>query len=475
MPKRVGLALLAGLGVVTVLGILSACGDDGPAPIVVVASETPQSTATPTSAPIVAATLENPPPTATPRPKVVATIAPLAPTSIPSPTAIISPSPTPSPTTEPEPTAVPIQPSPTPVPTPTPIPPTPTPEPTPTAAPTRTPAAVLGERGNPVPFGVTAELKFSETDHWEVTVLGAERDATSIVLRENQFNDSPRDGHQFYLVTVGVKYLGTGSTTFRAGSRLKALGNGGVVYTTFGNTCGVIPDEFPYSELFTNGQLEGSECWEIASADVESLVMIVESDSSTAERAWFALPEVSNSTLPTLEATSVVQPNPTPTAIPTPTPEPTPTPRPVAEGRATPEEVDAKRLEMLALINDKREDAGLEPIVLDGNIAAQIHADGGLDGCHGSHWSLDGLKPYHRYSLAGGYQRTFTHLRWSGVCDTASDGRNSTDIDKEIAQALDDNSDMVIDPTFATVSIGLAWGQVQLAHCPAVCPRLRGF
>ena len=37
--------------------------------------------------------------------------------------------------------------------------------------------------------------------------------------------------------------------------------------------------------------------------------------------------------------------------------------------------------------------------------AAQLHAESLPESCFSSHWGIDGLKPYMRYSLAGGYQR----------------------------------------------------------------------
>ena len=69
------------------------------------------------------------------------------------------------------------------------------------------------------------------------------------------------------------------------------MGDGGVVYETYENSCGVIPNELgSYVELFTNGAIEGSGCWEIAASDVDSLVMIVEADGFFSdERVWFAL------------------------------------------------------------------------------------------------------------------------------------------------------------------------------------------
>ena len=130
------------------------------------------------------------------------------------------------------------------------------------------------------------------TDHWEVTVISAIPNATESVLKENSFNDPPEPGKQFYIVTVRTKYLGLDSTLFDGGFRLRAVGNGGVVYTTFSDSCGVIPNELPDPELFTNGEIEGYECWQIASDDAESLMMFLEpAFLSDSPRVWFSLVE----------------------------------------------------------------------------------------------------------------------------------------------------------------------------------------
>ena len=257
-----------------------------------------QSTAVPepttTSVPIVVATLA---PTATISPtttpqstvKLVTSDEPTA-TAVP-PTSTTVPVPTDTPTPEPTstsvpPTATPVPPTATSVPpTPTSIPPTATPVP-----PTPTPEPVLGSREYPVPLGVAAEVKFDELDHWEITVLDVQPNATEAVLAENPYNDPPGDGNQFYMVTLRAKYLGPDSTHFQGSFRLRTVGVGGVVYTTFENSCGVIPNWIPDPELFTNGEIEGTECWNIASSDADSLVLIVEPDFfSDRDRAWFAL------------------------------------------------------------------------------------------------------------------------------------------------------------------------------------------
>ena len=67
---------------------------------------------------------------------------------------------------------------------------------------------------------------------------------------------------------------------------------------------------------------------------------------------------------------------------------------------------------MLELINDERVSAGLNPVVLGDNAAAQLHAEASLENCFSSHWGIDGLKPYMRYSLAGGYQSNARERKW---------------------------------------------------------------
>lgn len=160
-----------------------------------------------------------------------------------------------------------------------------------TPTPTPTPIPGLGTQQSPVPFGTTFTFLNSVTDHWEFTVLEATPDATTEILNHNRFNDPPASGNQFYMVKVRAKYLGTGSQTFRD-TRLKTLGDSGVVYAGFDTWCGLIPNSLPEPELFTNGQVEGNECWEVASADADSLVLFVEPRSSfsfSGTRFWFSL------------------------------------------------------------------------------------------------------------------------------------------------------------------------------------------
>lgn len=90
---------------------------------------------------------------------------------------------------------------------------------------------------------------------------------------------------------------------------------------------------------------------------------------------------------------------------------------------------------MLALINAERRIAGLAPVVLGDNDAAQLHAEASLENCFASHWGLDGLKPYMRYSLAGGYQSNGENVSGLDYCIRAPDGyRSIGTMDQEIKE-----------------------------------------
>ena len=85
----------------------------------------------------------------------------------------------------------------------------------------------------------------------------------------------------------------------------------------------------------------------------------------------------------------------TPKAVP-PSPPPSRNRPPPAKGY-----LEEKKY-VLTLINGERKKAGLAPVVLGNNAAAQQHAEALLRHNIGGHWGLDGLLPQMRYTLAGG-------------------------------------------------------------------------
>ena len=86
------------------------------------------------------------------------------------------------------------------------------------------------------------------------------------------------------------------------------------------------------------------------------------------------------------------------------------------------------KLDMLDLINLARESAGLTPVSLGVNSAAQAHADDMLNRGYLSHWGIDGLKPYMRYTIAGGEDYVVENI--SGPAGTSS-ASNQSKIDSK--------------------------------------------
>ena len=124
---------------------------------------------------------------------------------------------------------------------------------------------------------------------------------------------------------------------------------------------------------------------------------------------------------------------------------------------------------MLSLINAERDAAGLGPLVLGNNPAAQLHAEASLNHCLSSHWGLDGLKPYMRYSLSGGYQFNGENVLGLNYCLKESDGYSSIEnIEEEIQDAMHrwmgspEHRDNILDKWHKKVNIGLAWDKYNL-------------
>lgn len=124
---------------------------------------------------------------------------------------------------------------------------------------------------------------------------------------------------------------------------------------------------------------------------------------------------------------------------------------------------------MLELINVERERAGVGLVVLGTNNAAQLHAESGLKHCVSSHWGVNGLKPYMRYTLAGGYQSNGENGRGLDYCVSASDWVQSLDsLEHEVADAMrgwmgsPGHRRNILEPTHRKVNIGLAWDRYNI-------------
>jgi hypothetical protein len=142
----------------------------------------------------------------------------------------------------------------------------------------------LGTRTSPVPRGT--EVAFD--NGWKVTVLGTTPDATAAVAAENQFNDPPKPGEQFYLVKVGASYASQDSATPLGALAFSALEDGNTQIREGG--CGVVPEPFDaFTEVFSGGSLTGNVCFAVPSATAGSLVMYVDAGLIDRQRAFFAL------------------------------------------------------------------------------------------------------------------------------------------------------------------------------------------
>ena len=146
----------------------------------------------------------------------------------------------------------------------------------------------VGGRTNPIARGQSGDLN----DGWRLSVVSVTPDATKAILAENRFNDQPSAGAQFYMVRIRFTRTGDGPKSFSPTGRLRLLGSANVPYSTFNNSCGVIPDglNLKSSEAYPGGTIEGNLCWQVPSGEAGSLVMYDESGfGNSASRVFFAL------------------------------------------------------------------------------------------------------------------------------------------------------------------------------------------
>lgn len=144
----------------------------------------------------------------------------------------------------------------------------------------------VGSRGEPVALGSAAQV-----GDWVVSVVSVTPDGTDVVMAENQFNDPPVAGSQFFLVEVEGTYVGAESGSFWLDMTTKALGPSNVAYETFDAWCGVIPDDVTNTgETFPEGMVSGNLCWSVSSEDAGDLLMLLEASFSFDDtRIFYAL------------------------------------------------------------------------------------------------------------------------------------------------------------------------------------------
>ena len=121
---------------------------------------------------------------------------------------------------------------------------------------TTTEAPLVGESSidSPIQLGAVVQV-----GNWRLRVSAITPDGTDEVMEENQFNDPPPEGNQFFIASLEATYTGTESATFWVDMTLKSVGDSNVAYESFDASCGVIPDDITHSgEAFPGGTITGN-------------------------------------------------------------------------------------------------------------------------------------------------------------------------------------------------------------------------
>lgn len=109
-----------------------------------------------------------------------------------------------------------------------------------------------GSRENPLAIGQSVA-----NDEWEI-VLGTPREAGAEVSAENQFNDAPKTGMEYWIVPISATYRGETTGTAWIDVSLKFVGSDNRAYS---DSCGVIPDDLSdVDEVYPGGVAAGNEC-----------------------------------------------------------------------------------------------------------------------------------------------------------------------------------------------------------------------
>lgn len=147
-------------------------------------------------------------------------------------------------------------------------------------------AAPENSRTDPITMGDEGQV-----GNYAITVLEVTPNANDIVAAENQYNDPPKDGNQFFIARIAVQYTGNDSGNPAYENGFKVVGESSVAYTTYDDGCGVVPEGLSDApELFEGGKAEINLCWSVKSTDADSLEMFVEPSSGGKDhRVWFAL------------------------------------------------------------------------------------------------------------------------------------------------------------------------------------------
>jgi hypothetical protein len=139
-----------------------------------------------------------------------------------------------------------------------------------------------------------AQLAIGETGEvqsFEITVVDVVPDAMDMLAADNVTYPPPAEGNQYFLVRIGVTYIGEASNNPNLQLDFKAVGASNLGYTMVGQSCGEFPEHpFYVGDLASGQSAEFNVCWQVASSDADSLVMYVGATWAIGtDPLWFSL------------------------------------------------------------------------------------------------------------------------------------------------------------------------------------------
>ncbi|THV42339.1 hypothetical protein [Glycomyces buryatensis] len=135
---------------------------------------------------------------------------------------------------------------------------------------------------SPLPSGSAVDI-----GDWNVSFSNVVPDSTDTILAENEFNEPPDDGHQFFMFQVDAIYEGSDSGFAWDDIELGIYFNN----TLYTDECGVIPNDlFETPEVYEGGTASGNACVEVPSDGVDAAVISVEDYWETSAR-YFVEPD----------------------------------------------------------------------------------------------------------------------------------------------------------------------------------------
>jgi hypothetical protein len=109
-----------------------------------------------------------------------------------------------------------------------------------------------GSRSDPLPIGQAVTNK-----EWEIT-LGTPNEAWSEISAENQFNEPPAPGMEYWIVPVKATYTGDETGNLAFGISVKFVGSDN---RTYEDRCGVLPNPLDdIGDLYSGGTASGNIC-----------------------------------------------------------------------------------------------------------------------------------------------------------------------------------------------------------------------